>query len=300
VSTATSRQAPPRPTLASPRRAAIPIAVGDTLGDWQVLACAESTDGNHSRWLCRCSCGKERTIRGSSLRYGSGRCITCSRMAKPKEQRGGGRRPMHMLLHDRAWLDEQYVAKQRTCQDIALEVGCTRRTVGKALSRCGIQSRPPGSGYEAPEVVCMGERFGRLLVVARYEGVRCDDKRVYLCDCDCGSIDVAVPVDRLRGGVTESCGCLHREVTSAARRTHGLTGSIHYRRWVHMRARCTDPNDPSYPDYGGRGIRVCEQWQSSFDAFLNDSTFAVHSPADAHACWTLVISRGVGAHPRPG
>jgi 5-methylcytosine-specific restriction endonuclease McrA len=59
-------------------------------------------------------------------------------------------------------------------------------------------------------------------------------------------------------------------VTAAARRTHGLTGSTYYRRWVRMRARCSDPNDPSYPDYGGRGIMVCERWQRSFDAFLKD------------------------------
>jgi hypothetical protein len=167
MSAATSRPDPARTTPVSTRRPAIPIAVGERFGEWEVLARAERADGNHSRWLCRCSCGKQRIIRGSSLRYGSGRCITCSRMAKPEDQRGGGRRPVHALLRDRTWLEEQYVAKQRTCQDIGLEVGCARRTVGKALSRWGIESRPPGSGYEAPEVVRVGERFGRLVIVAR-------------------------------------------------------------------------------------------------------------------------------------
>lgn len=37
-----------------------------------------------------------------------------------------------------------------------------------------------------------------------------------------------------------------------------------------MRRRCSDPKFGGYENYGGRGIRVCERWQSSFDAFLAD------------------------------
>lgn len=37
-----------------------------------------------------------------------------------------------------------------------------------------------------------------------------------------------------------------------------------------MKARCLNPADPKYPAYGGRGIRVCEQWADSFEAFLAD------------------------------
>lgn len=40
-----------------------------------------------------------------------------------------------------------------------------------------------------------------------------------------------------------------------------------YRTWVGMMKRCGDPKNGSYRRYGGRGIRVCEQWQS-FDRFL--------------------------------
>ncbi len=37
-----------------------------------------------------------------------------------------------------------------------------------------------------------------------------------------------------------------------------------------MKHRCTNPSNRQYPDYGGRGIAVCDRWLVSFDAFLND------------------------------
>ena len=37
-----------------------------------------------------------------------------------------------------------------------------------------------------------------------------------------------------------------------------------------MRARCNNPNHVVYDLYGGRGIRVCERWDASFEAFLAD------------------------------
>jgi hypothetical protein len=40
--------------------------------------------------------------------------------------------------------------------------------------------------------------------------------------------------------------------------------------WNHMKQRCYNSNDPFYSDYGGRGIKVCDRWRSSFDAFIED------------------------------
>lgn len=52
--------------------------------------------------------------------------------------------------------------------------------------------------------------------------------------------------------------------------THGMTGSPTYKSWDAMRQRCVNPNDRDYADYGGRGIAVCERWQTSFSAFASD------------------------------
>lgn len=50
---------------------------------------------------------------------------------------------------------------------------------------------------------------------------------------------------------------------------HGLTDTIEHRAWARIRRRCNSPSYHNYPRYGGRGIKVCERWDS-FDNFLAD------------------------------
>jgi hypothetical protein len=70
--------------------------------------------------------------------------------------------------------------------------------------------------------------------------------------------------------MTKSCGCLQRERTSAAKATHGRTNTVEHIIWRNIRARCNNPRNRQYSDYGGRGIRVCDEWSKSFEAFLAD------------------------------
>jgi hypothetical protein len=66
----------------------------------------------------------------------------------------------------------------------------------------------------------------------------------------------------LRIGESKSCGCL---VTK-----HHDYLSVEYRAWQSMIQRCTNDKKPSYPDYGGRGIEVCQRWRNSYVNFLAD------------------------------
>lgn len=95
--------------------------------------------------------------------------------------------------------------------------------------------------------------------------------RLWSCRCFCGAVFVARP-SQVRSGHTRSCGCLLREflATGRARRTHGKRKSAEYSAWAKMIQRCTNPKDPKYIDYGGRGITVCERWRNSFENFLAD------------------------------
>lgn len=51
---------------------------------------------------------------------------------------------------------------------------------------------------------------------------------------------------------------------------HGESYSVEYRAWQTARLRCTDSNNPAWPDYGGRGITMCDRWLNSVTAFIED------------------------------
>jgi len=128
-----------------------------------------------------------------------------------------------------------------------------------------MRNRLPG---RQPLPVSIGQRFGRLTVLRRGASSRSGDIR-WWCECDCGKACVLVSSNGLVRKGTSSCGCLRREVTAALLRTHGQVKTPEYRCWMHLRQRCENPNDKSYPDYGGRGIAVCDRWQT-FELFLED------------------------------
>lgn len=114
-----------------------------------------------------------------------------------------------------------------------------------------------------------GQRFSRLVVVA-FTGRTPDGKHsLWLCRCDCDT-ELTTRANSLKTGNTKSCGCLQREVASAYNRTHGQTGTPLHTCWINMLRRTSNPNCPSYPHYGGRGITVCPEWRESFEAFAAD------------------------------
>src|ERR1039458_5786516 len=43
-----------------------------------------------------------------------------------------------------------------------------------------------------------------------------------------------------------------------------------YYSWQNMKQRCLNPNDPSYPRYGGRGVTICRRWMESYADFRAD------------------------------
>jgi hypothetical protein len=126
-----------------------------------------------------------------------------------------------------------------------------------------------------------GQRFGRLVVLQK------DDKpRMWLCLCDCGAKKL-VSGSNLRNASIKSCGCLAAEWSRAlganpefvAKRSQAVTKHGHkrrgaisdeYRTWLQMKRRCYDTRSKDYPNWGGRGIRVCEEWRQSFEKFLAD------------------------------
>lgn len=118
----------------------------------------------------------------------------------------------------------------------------------------------------------VGLRFGKLLVT-QFDGLKAfksGNKTIWKCVCDCGnevSVYGSSLTNKNRG--TKSCGCEAKRITSERTKTHGMTETRAYRIWQAMRTRCRNSNVASYAIYGGRGIKVCERWES-FENFLAD------------------------------
>lgn len=109
----------------------------------------------------------------------------------------------------------------------------------------------------------IGNKYGRLTVVSfdRLE----KHKTYWKCACDCG-MSVVVSGNNLRSGNTKSCGCIHREQLQDIGRANKKHGYGHgskdrlYRIWCGMRQRCNNPNHHAKQWYGGKGIKVCDEW----------------------------------------
>ncbi|MBW4525041.1 MAG: hypothetical protein KME18_07570 [Phormidium tanganyikae FI6-MK23] len=108
-----------------------------------------------------------------------------------------------------------------------------------------------------------GQTFGRLTVLSK-AGTDKDSKTIWECLCECGQTKLVI-TNRLRRGITQSCGCLYNDVHTKHSRSH----SPLYRVWSQMKGRCTNPKHPKYASYGGRGITVCDRWLD-FNNFQQD------------------------------
>lgn len=157
---------------------------------------------------------------------------------------------------------------------------CGTHTVvkGAALRRgvtvscgCFTRDRMVAMGHSSA-LNLTGQRCGKLVAI-RSLGEGKNRKVFWLCQCDCGKT-VEVKVQLFREEKVQSCGCLNRQpITGSASFTHGHAPRSKvtrtYQTWQGMLQRCTNPLNPKFQDYGGRGITVCERWQT-FENFLAD------------------------------
>lgn len=114
-----------------------------------------------------------------------------------------------------------------------------------------------------------GNVFGKLTVVGR-TGYNKHKQIVWKCECKCGKT-VNIVGYRLRYNETKSCGCLKRQTLT----THNLTNTRIYNTWWNIKRRCYNKNNKHYKNYGGRGIKVCDEWLDKETGFMNFYNWAM-------------------------
>lgn len=108
------------------------------------------------------------------------------------------------------------------------------------------------------------DRYGKLVVM---KGAGKDKRGTALweCECDCGNVKI-VAGNHLQSGHTKSCGCFKYK-------RNGLSGGRIYSIWHNMNMRCLNKKRHDYKHYGGRGIKICEEWLD----FLTFHNWAINS-----------------------
>jgi len=116
----------------------------------------------------------------------------------------------------------------------------------------------------------VGLRFGKLVAI-ELSSKKIRGRHTWIFRCDCGNT-VERPLQNITNGHTLSCGCMKASAAkkaSDAAKTHGMSRTTIYKTWRCMIDRCSQPSVNGYKDYGGRGITVCEHW-NSFENFFAD------------------------------
>lgn len=87
----------------------------------------------------------------------------------------------------------------------------------------------------------------------------------FICKCECGKTYHAFQHALLNLKI-KSCGCAQRNFL----RKHGMVNHPCYNLWRSMKQRCNNPGSDGYYRYGGRGIKVCKEWEQDFSQFVYD------------------------------
>lgn len=112
----------------------------------------------------------------------------------------------------------------------------------------------------------IGRKFGKLLVISfsHYHSTR--STTVWDCLCDCGK-HKKVARGELISKTAISCGCYRKDVPKEIK--HGLINHPLYRVWADIKTRCYSKSAKSYVYYGGRGIKMCDEWKNDFKLFYD-------------------------------
>jgi len=173
------------------------------------------------------------------------------------------------------------------------DCGNERIVLGKCLRNghtqsCGCLNKDIVSSVSLKDRV--GERFGRLVVLSRAEDYTAPNGSKHVrwrCRCDCGA-ETIVDACQLTSGKTKSCGCLRDETLSAGtNKRHGGRQERLYKVFYNMRNRCYNPNSKDYQYYGGRGIRICDEWLKDYAAFREWALLNGYDDKAAHGECTI-------------
>ena len=115
-----------------------------------------------------------------------------------------------------------------------------------------------------PKLNLLGQKFGRLTVIAPRPSGKSGSR--WLCLCSCGK-ETEVSACNLKSGQVQSCGCLASDLLKKRNTTHGKSRTRLYKIFSLMKDRCLNPDNKDFVYYGAAGVTICEEWLNDFTSF---------------------------------
>ena len=117
-----------------------------------------------------------------------------------------------------------------------------------------------------------GQKIARLTLTKEIPACR---GRSWECICDCGN-KLIVKESSLREGIVKSCGCLKKDYKKIGNVVHGLYQTRINKIHQGMKSRCYSKTFFAYKDYGGRGIKICDEWLGT-SGLINFYNWAINN-----------------------
>lgn len=118
--------------------------------------------------------------------------------------------------------------------------------------------------------ITIGDRCNSLVLVREIESKNIYSNGKYHairwveCKCDCGNI-CKVELSKFKAKKQKTCGCYKSPPPDSY--THRMSKTHLYKVWNTIKQRCKNPNSTGYKNYGGRGVRLCDDWEK-FEPFM--------------------------------
>ena len=176
------------------------------------------TQDNNGRliWHCKCDCGKECDVSTTNLTTGHTKSCGCLR--KEEAHKTGLKNLIDLTGQTFGYLTVLKDSKERRGKDVLWECQCVCGKIVKVATNdlkigstksCGCKKQDLNSQTRINKMI--GQKFGKLTVLAWDETKNIDNSYNYICKCECGNLKIANGVD-LRNGSVASCGCLTKSL----------------------------------------------------------------------------------------
>lgn len=220
---------------------------------------------HESRWLCECDCEQHnlKIVRQSDLV--SGRVKSCGCLNKKNPEIDIGYQFGNWKIIDYLGLDNNG-NKKWLC-----ECNCESKTHKTFISTV-ISKRifPESCGclkLSKLKEERIGQTFGRLTIV---DIINKNGKNLCKCVCSKDGNIVFKSYNELLKAKYPSCGCWYKEkMIEHNKANQKIFNKKLYKVWLGMKDRCNNPNHASYKYYGGKGIKICSEWEKDYFSFEN-------------------------------